>query len=324
MFVASTRQLQSLYPVRILNGWELKCYSVIHLRFEEVLLLDADNVPIVDPTFLFDARQYGMLGAIFWPDYGRLQSDRLIWQLTGVQYRHESEFETGQLVVNKARCWHELQLAMWMNEYSDFWFQHIHGDKETFHLAWRKMNRDYAMPARGVHGLPGVMCQHDFENRRIFQHRNMAKWTLTRDNTRISGFYLEDDCLAYLSELDSKWLGRPGRPYRGSDASVGIRAVADSLCATTWLYRRIGHDHREMRFLPNGSIGEGSAGCEKTWNLFALESRIELRISGNDQLTCILSRIGDIWRGKWLVHEKMPVELVPARLKDMRTQHRAP
>jgi hypothetical protein len=33
------------------------------------------------------------------------------------------------------------------------------------------------MPSRGIDALPGVMCQHDFEGRRLFQHRNMRKWS---------------------------------------------------------------------------------------------------------------------------------------------------
>src|SRR6266704_5059621 len=56
------------HPVRILNGWELKPYAIIHSRFREVLFLDADNVPVLDPTFLFDDSEYQDKGAIFWPD----------------------------------------------------------------------------------------------------------------------------------------------------------------------------------------------------------------------------------------------------------------
>jgi hypothetical protein len=195
-----------VYPVRILNGWELKPYAIMHSSFEEVLLLDADNVAVVDPTFLFETAPYRALGSIFWPDYERLTPTREIWKLTGVPYRDEPEFETGQIVINKRERWKPLSLTMWMNEYSDFWYEFIHGDKETFHFAWRKLNVAYAMPERGIEPLDGVMCQHDFLGRRIFQHRNMAKWKLN-DNRRISGFIYEDECLAALEELAKKMAG---------------------------------------------------------------------------------------------------------------------
>jgi Mannosyltransferase putative len=42
------------HQVERLGGWELKPYAVMHSRFREVLLLDADNVPVRDPSFLFE------------------------------------------------------------------------------------------------------------------------------------------------------------------------------------------------------------------------------------------------------------------------------
>ncbi|MFO1500612.1 MAG: glycosyltransferase family 9 protein [Verrucomicrobiota bacterium] len=46
-------QFQSRHPRRMGGGWELKSYAILHSRFEEVLFLDADNVPVRDPTYLF-------------------------------------------------------------------------------------------------------------------------------------------------------------------------------------------------------------------------------------------------------------------------------
>jgi hypothetical protein len=200
------------YPARRLGGWELKAYSIIHSRFREVLLLDADNVVTVDPSFLFHTEPYLATGAIFWPDYNRLAEDRMIWQLTGIPFRLEPEFESGQIVVDKVKCWAALSLTMWLNEYSDFWYRHVHGDKETFHLAWRKLNLPYAMPARGIHPLPGTMCQHDFEGNRIFQHRNCLKWSLD-GNPTIAGFEFEEDCLRHLDELRLYGDVLGGAPY---------------------------------------------------------------------------------------------------------------
>ena len=52
------------HPVRHLQGWELKAYALLHCRFHEVLLLDADNVPVLEPSYLFDESRTG--GAVFW------------------------------------------------------------------------------------------------------------------------------------------------------------------------------------------------------------------------------------------------------------------
>jgi len=49
-------------PDRILNGWELKVYALLHSRFREVLLLDAYHVPVADPCFFFDLPKVRRLG----------------------------------------------------------------------------------------------------------------------------------------------------------------------------------------------------------------------------------------------------------------------
>jgi hypothetical protein len=207
------------HPVRCLGGYELKAFALVHTRFTEVLLLDADNVPVVDPSFLFETPEFAARGAIFWPDYGMsrpalatgaLSRTHPIWALTGVAFRGEREFESGQICVDRRRCLRELVLALWLNEHSDFWYRYLWGDKDTFHLAFRKLGREWAMPARGPIDLSGLaMAQCDFEGRIIFQHRHGAKWSLD-DNPRIPGFKHEALCLELLAAMGSSWLAPDG------------------------------------------------------------------------------------------------------------------
>ncbi|MEK7675654.1 MAG: glycosyltransferase family 9 protein [Verrucomicrobiota bacterium] len=205
-------EVRKRHPARRLNGWELKPYAMLHSPFKEVLLLDADNVPLVDPEFLFETAQFQQTGAIFWPDYGRLGPERSIWSICGVAYRNEPEVESGQIVLDKERCWRALSLCCWYNEHSEFFYQHVHGDKETFHIAWRKLNQHYSMPGTPIYALEGTMCQHDFEGRRIFQHRNLHKWRLDADNARVEDFWEEAACLAYLEQLRELWNGAIASP----------------------------------------------------------------------------------------------------------------
>jgi hypothetical protein len=297
-------KVRELHPVRILNGWELKAYAIIHCPFRQVLLLDADNVPVVDPEFLFDTPQFAEHGAIFWPDFGRLAATRKIWALTGVDYRDEPEFETGQIVVDKQRCRRALALALWMNEHSDFWYEHIHGDKETFHFAWRRLGMEYAMVPHGIEALDGVMCQHDFQGRRIFQHRNMAKWTLI-ENPTIPGFIFEPLCLGFIEELRRQWHPLPCARQRYIESSA-----AQALAGRRLTYERVGHDVRSMTLGEDGHVTEGSAGCEQFWWLEE-DGRLVIA-AGNGVPTCRLTLDArGVWEGHWLVHEKMPVRLIP-------------
>ncbi|HEX4646701.1 MAG TPA: hypothetical protein VH598_13940, partial [Verrucomicrobiae bacterium] len=130
-----------------------------------------------------------------------------IWRSCGLREPREPEFETGQIVVDKKRCWPALWLTLWFNENSDFYYRYLHGDKETFHLAFRKMKQSYSLVQKPIRQLEGTMCQHDFRGRRIFQHRNTDKWDLFLCNRRVKGFRFEDECRAYVEQLRRVWNG---------------------------------------------------------------------------------------------------------------------
>lgn len=196
--------------------WALKPYALVHSAFDEVLYLDADNFPVRDPSDLFESPAYRNEGCLFWPDIRMAAKDNPIWEAMEVPYRIEPEFETGQILVHKRRCWEPLQLALWMNLRSDYFYHLIWGDKDTFRFAWHKYGRPFAMmpfPAQ-VLRLPGeaggiaAMCQHDFDGNWLFQHRNMAKWSLLGENLRIPGFLFDAECRKFLAELREQWNGR--------------------------------------------------------------------------------------------------------------------
>ena len=90
---------------------------------------------------------------------------------------------------------------MHLNEHSDFYYRHLHGDKDTFHFAWRMLGREYAMVPHPIHTIPGTMCQHDFDGNRLFQHRNRDKWSITGTNRQIEGFLHEEICQEFVREF---------------------------------------------------------------------------------------------------------------------------
>jgi hypothetical protein len=279
-------------------------------------LLDAHHVPVVDPTFLFETPEYRVHGAIFWPDYGRLKESRQIWEICEVPYRDEPEFESGQIVVDKVRCWKALNLAMHYNEHADFYYRHIHGDKDTFHLAFHRAGHKYAMPSREIHGMDGTMCQHDFQGRRIFQHRNTDKWRLDGSNRRIGDFWCEDDCRDALRRLRECWSGRPfGKPAIDEKE----RALSARLGGKCYDYRRVGYDHRVLELVADGTVGRGGAANERFWSVNRFQGRIGLSILGDGHLTCHLREERGVWKGAWLHHERMPIELTPLALGESGT-----
>jgi hypothetical protein len=301
----NAHEVRKQHPHAKLHGWELKPYAIQHSSFQEVLFLDADNVVVRDPTFLFETSQFDECGTIFWPDFGRLGRDRLAWKVFGdIPYRDEPEVESGQIVLDKARCWPALELCHWyMQNSNNFFFRHVHGDKEVFHLAWRRLGLEYAMPKRGIDALPGVMCQHDFEGNRVFQHRNMRKWSF-HHNPRTPRFQYEDECLRFIDELKAQW--SPAAQTLASDDDVAAMVELDG---RSYEYRRVGHDRRPLTFRSDGTFTAGDAGRERYWTI--REGR--LLICGDDGLLTmgLEPRPDGSWEGRWLVYEKMPIILEP-------------
>lgn len=301
-------RLAELWPARRLRGWELKAYALVHCPFQEILLLDADNVAVRDPTFLFDTPEFREHGAIFWPDFGRLAADRLAWTACAVDYRDEPEFESGQIVVDKSRCWAALQLALHYNEHSDFYYHHVHGDKDTFHLAFRRRGKSYAMPERGIHALQATMCQHDFQGCRLFQHRNMDKWRYDGRNLRIQDFHLEDLCLGLLAELQLNWSGRVHWPALPShQEALLIERYGDRV----YQYERVGYDSRRLELRRDRTVGEGVADREQLWTITTVSGVPSLVLLGEDTPTCRLTPHNDGWQGHWYHGERMPIRLHP-------------
>ncbi len=285
------------YPARILRGWEMKPYAILHCPFREVLLLDADNCVARDPEVLFETWEYRTRGAIFWPDLGRLHQDDPSWKIFGVEYRDEPEIESGQIVVNKETCWKALCLTKHYNDYSDFYYRYVHGDKETFHFAFRKTGQPYAMPSRPTRFESGTFFQSDFADNLLFQHRNGAKWNFDGPNSFIRDFQFEAECHRFVDELRVVWDGRIGRT-RSSPGSQQLASAREELAAQLYRFTRDGTAYRTMSFASDGRVSLGAAETESRWDVRTSGKRIVLEISANDAGTapCVLVRDADVWR----------------------------
>lgn len=222
-------QVRQRRPARILNGWELKPYAVINSTFAEVLSLDADNVVVRDPTDLFQSPSYRREGALFWPDRGCLAKEREIWSVCRVPYRREPEFDSGQMVIDKNRCWRPLQLAMHYNEYSDFYYKHMFGDKDTYHFAWRFLGVEYGMIAHPLRHVDDVFHQHDERGEKRFQHG--VKWNLSQAHRYRREYLFQDECIGFLDELVAAHSAARRAPPTTESAAVAATVPAATTMA---------------------------------------------------------------------------------------------
>jgi hypothetical protein len=247
-----------------LTGWSLKTFALDRTAFRHVLLMDADNVPVRDPTFLFDTPEYRRHGAIFWPDdppapphRATLTAQHPIWTLCGLPYRGERSCESGQLCIDKGRCGRPLRLARWMNDHGDFWWRWLYGDKDTFQIAWRWLDVPYVVVPEGPRVLPGpVFVQLDFQGRPLFQHRHGDKWRLDGRNPAIPGFQDEDECRRALAELRRRLF---------EHLQAGRGPAPERLRGGRFVLSGARRAPQVIRFGDDGDVDAGPAGAVVCW-----------------------------------------------------------
>lgn len=315
----ATAVVQDLPPnrrPRILNGWELKPFAVAHSSFQEVLFLDADNICVKDPTFLFDHPLYLKYGAAFWPDldpYDRREwVPETAWRNVGLERREEVDFESGQFLIHKGRRSRELGVTVHINDHSDWYYKFVYGDKTTYHLAWRVCGSDYAIPSTGAGWVWPAIQQYDFDGNLLFQHVCQGKELLVSGRTpNLKSSYAATSASKRLADI---WHGKIWSALDCDPVEVQLMREA----AGSYSYKRLGIEGEPTRTLelrPDGTIGEGAAACERAWCVRLIDRVPTLVITGsahkNTQIAMMFLTEGEdgIWRGRWQAHERGPVEL---------------
>lgn len=98
-----------------------------------------------------------------------------------------------------------------------------------------------------------------------------------------------------------------------SEESITMQDIQAERIPGMYTYRRVGHDERPMELLPDSGIGVGSGRAERVWQIEKTPRGSVLTIySELGGPTCHLTPTPDgAFRGRWLDHERMPIELVP-------------
>lgn len=139
-------QVRKLHPARQLGGWELKSFAMAHSRFRNVMLLDADCVPILPPDQLFESPEYLKTGVIVAPDIIKNRKSDAIFTFMGIRLPESFwEGESGFIMLDKTRNWRALELTRWLNDYSDFYYKYVWGDKDLLPLACLRTGTPYRM-----------------------------------------------------------------------------------------------------------------------------------------------------------------------------------
>ncbi|KAA8896394.1 mannosyltransferase putative-domain-containing protein [Sphaerosporella brunnea] len=123
--------------------YQLKSLALIFSRFREVLYLDSDSIPLLDPTPMFQERPFTDSGLVLWPDFWKATENPGFWTIAGLEKFPENlpptGGEAGQILVDKGRHLQTLLTAAYYNIFGPGWYYELlsqgalgMGDKETF------------------------------------------------------------------------------------------------------------------------------------------------------------------------------------------------
>jgi hypothetical protein len=299
------------FAAEIHDGWQLKSYALLHSAFDDVILLDADQVPLMDPAVLLDWPEYRGTGAVFWPDILELSAENPVWSLVGLEARRIRSWETGQAAVNKTRHWKSLWLAFEINQRADQFYEIIYGDKDTFLLAWLMTGADHALVEHPPFRDQKYLVQRDFAGRSLFQHRTNCKWSLHERPDRPPGLLHQETCERFLDELREVWNGRIFHPPQRTVEAIAVeREMIEEREFSLFIGTGtpIG-----LQLLAGHQIGQGRSFHLSNWYVEAYADEYRLVFCDHDGRNLVLQGPDE---GRW--HgEALPAEGATAILKPL-------
>ncbi|KAH3687763.1 hypothetical protein WICPIJ_001260 [Wickerhamomyces pijperi] len=181
------------------KGYQYKALALIVSSFENVLLLDSDNIPIHSPDHLFVNEPFTSKGLITWPDFWRRATSPNYYKIANIQVTNERvrwgyddrdkanedqqeipyhDFkgtipdptcESGQLMISKKTHAYDLFLALYYNLYGPDYYYPLfsqgsdgEGDKETFLAATVALDNTYYQVNKFLNAFGHFDSQHQF------------------------------------------------------------------------------------------------------------------------------------------------------------------
>lgn len=141
-------------------NYQYKVFGILFSSFEDVIFLDADSFPVIDPSKLFRFEPYTSTGLVTWPDFWISSATHLFYEITNqpVPNLHEhASSESGQILISKRKHGRSLLLALYYNLHGPAFYYKLlsqkaagEGDKETWIAAATALNNTYYQVREGA------------------------------------------------------------------------------------------------------------------------------------------------------------------------------
>lgn len=168
-----------------MSRYQLKALALGFSSFDDVLLLDADNLPVEQPENLLNSEPYLSKGFVSWPDYWANTASPKFYEISMQPVPPTSEraaSEAGQLLLSKGKHASLLLLILYYNYYGPNHYYKLlsqspagerdrETDKETYLAAAMSLNASFHTVTTNIETL-GYTQVHDnrFKGAGMVQH----------------------------------------------------------------------------------------------------------------------------------------------------------
>ncbi|KAI8468862.1 MAG: mannosyltransferase putative-domain-containing protein [Monoraphidium minutum] len=166
--------------MKLTGGFHAKAFALCYVTsFQQVVMLDADSMPVADPGLLFDSPQFKEHGSLVWADFWtREWMKPEAYTMFGLMPPWEGdkswrEAESGQLLLDRSRHADVIEWIWFLNSHKDVIYKLMNGDKDTYRLAFllAGKSRDFysvpELPRDGMRRVPGH--KHEYHHKGMLQ-----------------------------------------------------------------------------------------------------------------------------------------------------------
>jgi len=176
-----------------LQSHHLKPLSILLSSFSQILSLDSDTFPLLDPNPLFSSPPFTTTGLLSWPDYWLGSEDPTFYKIAGLAKFPKGvparSSETGQFMIDKSKHLSSLLLATYYNLFGpDIYYPILSqgaiggGDKETFLAAAVVLGKSFYRIKEHV-GTVGYRDPNgDFHGGAMVQYHPADEWVAVHGN----------------------------------------------------------------------------------------------------------------------------------------------
>lgn len=170
--IVLSRVLDNIRGIEKIQKYQFKPFAMLFSSFEEILFLDADSFPLVEPDVLFTTSPFVNDSMVTWPDFWASSASPMYYEIASREVPPmdlRQSTESGEIVISKRTHLKTLLLCTYYNYWGPSHYYRLlsqgaagEGDKETFVAAAEAVGEPFyqvSEPIRAIgHPTEGGMA----------------------------------------------------------------------------------------------------------------------------------------------------------------------